>query len=86
MAVPELAVEIEFFEKNRNDLIAKYGIGKFALIKGSELIGVFDTAENAYQEGATRFPGQAFLIQELQQEDRIQQVPAYYAGLLYAPI
>lgn len=86
MSVPELAVEIEYFEKNRNDLLEKYGAGKFVLIKGAELISVFDTAENAYEEGATRFPGQAFLIQELQKEDPIQQVPAYYAGLLYAPI
>jgi len=86
MSVPELAVEIEYFEKNRNDLLVKHGVGKFVLIKGPELIGVFDTAENAYEEGATRFPGQPFLIQELQQEDLIQDIPAYYAGLLYAPI
>jgi len=83
MPVPELATEIKYFEDHREELL-KRAPGKFALIKGSECIDTFDNAENAYNEGARRFPGQPFLIQEILPQDRIQQIPAYYAGAMYA--
>lgn len=83
MPVPELEIEIKYFEEHREELLAR-APGKFALIKGAECIGTFDNADNAYKEGATRFPRQPFLIQEILPKDRIQQVPAYYSGAMYA--
>lgn len=83
MSIPELEVEIRYFEQNREALL-KRAAGKFVLIKGEECIGVFDTAENAYKEGAGKFPGEAFLIKQVLQEDQINEMPAFYTGLLYA--
>jgi hypothetical protein len=83
MPVPELESEIKFFEEHREELLVR-APGKFALIKGAEYIDTFDNAENAYREGARRFPRQPFLIQEILPTDRIQQIPAYYSGAMYA--
>jgi hypothetical protein len=85
MSVPELAEEMKYFEQHRGELL-QCAPGKFALIKDAECIGTFDSAENAYEEGARRFPGTAFLIQEILPEDPIQEMPAFYTGLLYADI
>jgi len=85
MTVPELAEEMKYFEDHRSELLLG-APGKFALIKGSECIGTFDSAENAYEEGARRFPLSPFLIQEILPEDPIQEMPAFYTGLLYAII
>ena len=49
-----LKEEQAFFEANRAALLKEHQ-GKFALIKGSELIGTFDTDENAYTEGVAKF-------------------------------
>lgn len=85
MSIPELDTEIKYFEEHREEL-SKRALGKFALIKGTECIDVFDTADNAYEEGARRFPGEPFLIQQILLEDTINEMPAYYAGLLHAGV
>ena len=85
MSIPELDTEIKYFEEHREELL-KRALGKFALIKGTECIGVFDTVDNAYEEGARRFAGEPFLIQQILPEDPIAENPAFYTGLLYAGV
>lgn len=85
MGIPELETEIKFFEEHREDLLRR-APGKFAVIKGTECIGVFDTADSAYEEGAMRFPGEPFLIQPIWAEDPIGELPALYTGALYAGV
>ena len=83
MSIAELSQEIEFFEANRQQLLAQH-LGKFVLIKGQELIGVFDTDAKAYEEAVRLFGDEAFLIHEIQAEETAQDLPAYCLGLLYA--
>lgn len=85
MSVPELDIEVKYFEEHREELL-KLALGKFALIKGTECIGMFDTVDNAYEEGARRFAGEPFLIQQILPEDPINEMPAFYAGLLNAGV
>ena len=58
--------------------------GKFVLVKGHELLGVFDTAEVAIAEGARRFGAQSFLVRQVQSGDENVYIPALALGLLYA--
>jgi hypothetical protein len=57
----ELDQEIAYFEENRAELLAAYA-GKFALIRGSALFGVYDTAEEAWEEALKRFGKTPFLV------------------------
>ena len=82
MSAP-FAEEKKYFEEHRQELL-EVAFGKFALIKGSVCHGTFDSAENAYDEGARLFPGEAFMIQEILPDDPIADLPAYFAGLIYA--
>ena len=53
--IPGLLVEeLAVFEAQRERLLADHA-GKFALVKGADLIGTFDTEDNAYEEGLKRF-------------------------------
>ena len=42
--------------------------GKVLLIKGEELIGIFDSEEEAYSEGVRRFGNEPFLIKRVIEE------------------
>ncbi|NLV44453.1 MAG: hypothetical protein GXY07_08125 [Candidatus Hydrogenedentes bacterium] len=83
MPIQELEKEILYFEQHREDLLKQHQ-GKFVLIKGDQCFGAYDTAENAYQEGARKFPGEAILIRQVLQEDLVNEMPAFCTGLLYA--
>jgi hypothetical protein len=83
MPVDILAEEMKYFEEHRNELLER-AAGKFALIKGSECLGTFDTDQNAYQEGMRLFGNTAFLIHEILPEDPIQEIPALCLGLVHA--
>ncbi len=82
---PETILQEEqaFFEANRAALLKEH-LGKYALIKGSELIGAFDTDENAYTEGVARFGNVPFLIRRIEEKDATAQFPALTYGLLRA--
>jgi len=77
-----LEQELQFFAENKTDW-TKANFGKFVLVKGSELIGVFDNAETAIAEGAKRFGTESFLVRQLTEEKDIY-IPALALGLLHA--
>jgi len=84
--VPEtlpLQEEREFFETNRDQLLHAHR-GKFALIKGAELIGTFDTDETAYTEGVAKFGTAPFMVRRIEETDPTAQFPALVFGLLRA--
>ncbi|HCG03263.1 MAG TPA: hypothetical protein DEV93_22335 [Chloroflexi bacterium] len=58
--------------------------GRFVLVKGDELVGAFDTMEDALREGARRFGLQAFLVRRVVSEQEEVRVPALTLGLLTA--
>jgi len=62
MATP-LQKEFEYYVANQADLVAKHG-GKFVVIKGEKVIGVFDDQIEAIKETSkTNAPG-TFLVQK----------------------
>lgn len=81
--MPTLDKELKFFETKKGDLVRVHP-GKFVLIKGHELLGVFDTADAAVSEGARRFGADSFLVRQINASEENVYIPALALGLLYA--
>ena len=77
-----LEKELQFFAENKTNWL-KAHFGKFVLVKGSELIGVYDNAETAIAEGAKRFGAESFLVRQLNEEKDVY-IPTLALGLLDA--
>jgi hypothetical protein len=68
----QLAVEWDFYRQEVGRLLADGHAGKHVLIKGAEIIGIYETHEEALGEGYRRFSRhQPFLIHEIQAEERV---------------
>lgn len=63
-----LEQELKFFEHQRLDLLARVP-GKYALVKGAELIGIFDTELEAVRAGYRRLGNVAFLVKHIVEAD-----------------
>jgi hypothetical protein len=75
-----LQEEMETFEEHKAEWLIRYQ-KRFVLVKGRELIGVFNTIEEALEEGARRFGLQSFLIKRVEDEEDEVHVPALTLGL-----
>jgi hypothetical protein len=65
-----LDAEIKFFDEHWEEWEAA-NPGKYVLIKGAILLGIYDTLEAAVDEGLRRFyPGHPFLVQPLDAHER----------------
>jgi len=82
---PELRKDYEYFQKAKKDWLAEHS-GKYALVKGGKLIGVFDTDAAAYAEGVKRFGNTSMLIARIQPQESIVWIPALQLGLTNARI
>lgn len=80
-----LEQELQHFEKIKAELLKNHA-GKFALIKGNEFVGAFDTPDNAFKEGVNRFGKEIFLIKRISQEEEVYRNQALFLGLLNAHI
>lgn len=79
-----LEEERRFYEAERSKLLAS-AEGKFALIKGSQLLGTFDTAGAAYEEGLRRLGNVPMLIVPILRQTPVEQIsPALHLGLIGA--
>lgn len=78
-----LETELATFEAIKATLLANHE-GKFALIKGADFLGSFDTAENAYAEGIKRFGRGEFLIKRISVKDEVYTNKALCLGLINA--
>ena len=64
--------ELETYEAKKQELAAK-SEGKFVLIQGESVIGVWDTYADAMQEGYSRFKlDTPFLVKQVSAFERIQ--------------
>jgi hypothetical protein len=79
----EFKKELAAFEAKKDELL-KLCEGKFALFKGSEFLGVYDTPQAAYDAGLNKWGNVPFLIKPVVKEEKPQQIPALYLGLLHA--
>ena len=57
--------------------------GKFALFKGAEFCGTFDTEVAAYDVGIEHFGNVPFLIQHVEQKPKVVSFPALEFGVLH---
>ncbi len=76
-----LSEERDFFSATVGDWLSAYK-GKVALVKGSQLVGVFDNESNALAEGARLFKDEPFLVRRIQAITPDASVPAYTLGIL----
>lgn len=60
-----LKKEFEYYLEHQNEFVEKYK-GKFLVIKGEDIIGVYDTEIEAYTESVKKEEAGTFLIQECQ--------------------
>jgi hypothetical protein len=80
-----LQTEREFFKANQSEWMKTHN-GKFVLIKGSSLVGVFDSPENAVSDGLKRFGSESFLVRGVGETDEALRIPALMFGLFNANI
>jgi hypothetical protein len=78
-----LEQEREFYDGHLADLLKRYA-GRFVLIKGLELVGDFDTMDDALEEGARRFGLSSFLVRRVQPSPDVIEIPSLSLGLLNA--
>ncbi len=83
MASHALETELAAFERIL-PILLKATPGKVALLKGEEFFGVFDTDEDAIDEGMRLFGRQSFLARKIVAvQDKIS-IPALTLGLIRA--
>jgi hypothetical protein len=78
----QLQQEREFFKANQAEW-AKAHAGKFVLVKGAELIGVFDNPENAVAEGLRKFGSESFLVRGVNEVEETLKIPSLMFGLIH---
>ncbi len=75
--------ENKAFEERKVELL-KLCPGKYAVFKGSEFVGTFDTAQTGYAAGIEKFGNVPFLVAHVVEHKRVAQMPALYLGLIHA--
>jgi len=78
-----LKEELQFYNSIKETLLPHHE-GKFALIHGGELVGIFVKDLDAYQEGVKQFGMTPFLIQYITKEDEAEKYPSLVLGLIHA--
>ena len=78
-----LDAERAYFDRSIADLQARFP-GKFVVIKGEEVIGDFNTIQEALGEGARRFGLEGFLVRQVGVPQKAISIPALALGILRA--
>ncbi len=65
-----LKTELETYERERERLLAE-SEGKYALIHGDSVVGVWDTYEDALKAGYSQIGLGPFLVKQIQRMERI---------------
>ena len=78
-----LEQELKFYDAHRQEFLA-VNPGKFALIKGGELVGAFSSMQEAYKHGIERFGNIPILIRQILPADPAHRIPAFTQGMLRA--
>jgi hypothetical protein len=78
-----LETERDYFDKHRDDLLRQYP-GKFVVIKEEQLLGAYDTIEDALGAGAREFGMVSFLVKRTDEVPQEVSIPALTLGILRA--
>jgi hypothetical protein len=66
-----LRYEWHFYRREVGRLLAEGHAGQHVLIKGEQVVGLWDTHDDAMQAGYQRFAGQPFLVHRVQECERV---------------
>jgi hypothetical protein len=75
-----LEKEVAFFEQHREDLVNQAN-GKFALVKGESLVGIFETQTEAIRAGYRNFGNQPFLVKQIVLADLPLNFTSFHVGV-----
>ncbi len=70
-----LATESNFYRREVGRLLAEGHAGRWVLIKGEEIIGLWDTYEKAGAVASTRFLGQSVLVKQILEWEPLLRMP-----------
>lgn len=70
-----LEKELETYKAKLAELAGSEG--KFALVQGQEIVGIFDTYADAIKEGYAKFGLTPFLVKQIQAVERVQFVSRF---------
>ncbi len=68
-----LETEMETFEAHRAELVAR-AVGKFVLIKGDRILGIFETQDEAIAHGWTELGYVPIFVKEIAEVDRVERL------------
>ncbi len=80
-----LEKERAWYEANKADLLAKHR-GKWIVVHGAKLIGVYDNSVEAYNKGVETTQCEEILVRCVVESDEPFSAPALTLGLLNAPV
>ena len=60
----QLQTELKTYERHRDELLGK-SEGKYVLVHGTEIKGVFDSKQDAIKQGYERFGNVPFLVKQI---------------------
>lgn len=75
-----LAVEWDFYRQEVGRLLAEGHVGRHVLIKDAEIIGIYDTYQEASTEGSRRFCGQDVFIHQIEAEEPLIKCTFWWRG------
>lgn len=78
-----LDTELAYYKAHKNEWLQSHR-DRFVLVKGEQLIGTFDTQEQALRAGARLYGLDSFLIRRVTESDELASVPALTLGLIGA--
>lgn len=79
-----LCEESEFYDTHKEELLKEY-LNMFVLIHHRELVGAYESEEEAIREGAVRFAGEPFLVRRTGEEVPVLTLPALNMGIAPCP-
>jgi len=68
LTTPQLQQELNCFERHRFELLAR-SPGQYALIKGNEVAGTFNSENEAVGAGYRRYGNEPFLVKHIVEAD-----------------
>lgn len=78
-----LEKELAWFEENRGRLFKEYP-EKWVAVKGAQLLGIFNSFSEAFEEGVKRVGTTSLLVKQILEKDEIIHMPTYYSSIFIA--
>ena len=73
-----LDIEKQTYEAKKDELVEK-GEGKYVLIKGKEIIGIYESEKDALKIGIEKFGNSPFFVRKI---ERIEQTQNFTSNLI----